>query len=332
MSVEVRPEDDPDRWNDLVRRSESATAFHLAEALDVLAGESDTDVHRLVGYKGEEPCGLFPVFTTAVGPVTVSTSPPPDLKIPYLGPTLLNLEGAKQRRRELRHGRFVDAAVEWLQREHDPSFTTVRTAPGYDDVRPFIWNDYEATPRYTYVVDLTRGADDLLSAFSSDARRNVTNDHDVDYEIVDGGSDGIDDIVAMVTDRHAEQDEPFPIDTAFVRRLHETLPNGVVRPQVCRCEGEFVGGQIHLEYDGTGIAWLAAADHDADVPVSDVLDWAYITGAIERGVETYDLAGANSRRLSRYKAKFASELTPYYRAERGSRPMILASRLYNRLR
>lgn len=330
MSVEVRRADGPGAWNDLVRQSDTTTAFHLAEALDVLAEESGTAVHRLVGYKGEEPCGLFPVFTTAVGPFTVSFSPPPDLKVPYLGPTLLNAGKMKRRRLELRHGRFIDAAIEWLQREHAPAFATVRTAPGYDDARPLLWNDYDATLRYTYLVDLTRGTDDLLGAFSSDARQNVTAASDADHEIVEAGPDGIADVVAAVTDRHAEQGESFPVDAAFVTRLYEALPDGVVRPLCCRCDGEFVGGKVVLEFGGTGLSWLTAADHEVDVPVSDVLDWTYITGAVDRGVETYDLVGANSRRLSRYKAKFAPELAPYYRAERGSRAMILASRLYDR--
>jgi hypothetical protein len=332
MSVEIRRADGAGRWNDLVRQSDDTTAFHLAEALDVLADESGSTVHRLVGYKGEEPCGLFPVFTTSVGPFALAFSPPPDLKVPYLGPALLNTGKLKRRRLELRHGRFIDAAVEWLRREHGPSFATVRTAPGYDDARPLIWNDYEATPRYTYLVDLTRGPEELLSSFSTDARRNVTATHDVDHDVVQGGHDGIDDVVAGATDRHAEQGEPFPIDAAFVRRLYDALPDGVMRPQLCLCDGDFVGGQLTLEFNGTGVSWLAVSDYEADLPVSDVLDWAYITDAADRGVETYDLAGANNRRLSRYKAKFAGELTPYYRAESGSRPMVLASRLYGRLR
>lgn len=331
MSIEIQRIDGPDAWNDLVTGANAATPFHLAEALDVIATESGTTLHRLAGYKGQEPCGVFPVFTKAIGPATVAFSPPPNLKIPYLGPALRIREQTKQRRRELRHSRFLDACVEWLDDEAAPVFTTGRTAPGYDDVRPFLWNDYDVTPRHTYVIDLTRGPDDLLAAFSSDARSNVTAEYDVDYTVAED-PDAIETLVQSVIERHREQGESFPIEPGFVRRLHEALPEGVVRPVVCRCDGEFAGGKVVLELGDAALAWLSVADRDAALPVTDTIDWWYITDAAERGVATYDLVGANNRRLSRYKAKFAPDLTPYYRVERGSWPTVTAAKLYNRFR
>lgn len=331
MSIEIRPLDDPDQWNDLVKRSNQSTAFHLAEALSVLADESNTTLDLLVGYKGEEPCGIFPAFSKQVGPFSVVFSPPPNLKVSYLGPSLITPAGMKQRRRELRHSRFIDAAVEWLRDERGYVFATGRTAPGYNDVRPFLWNEFEATPRYTYVVDITRDPDDLLAAFSTDARRNVTADYDIDFTIEKGGPDEIQTILTNVDARHAEQNEPFPIDGAFVTRLYEALPDGVVRPIVCRTNGQFVGGQVVLELGTQSIAWFGIADYDIDLPVTDLLDWDYITTAPERGVETYDLAGANKRRLSRYKSKFASELVPYYQIDDGNTASRIAATLYNKL-
>ncbi|EMA70663.1 hypothetical protein C461_00202 [Halorubrum aidingense JCM 13560] len=331
MSIDIRSLDDPSAWNSLVTTSEMATPFHLAEALDVLADESNTTVHRLVGYKGQEPCGAFPVFTKEVGPITVAFSPPPSLKVYYLGPVLLNVDKLKRRRRELRHSRFLDGCVEWLDAEHSPAFTTVRTGPRYDDVRPFIWNDYEATPRHTYVIDLEPGTDALLESFSSDARRNITTEYDVEYTITEDQR-GIEPLIRGATERHAEQGESFPIDAAFMRRLFEELPDGVVRPVVCRCDGEFAGGKILLELGDQAIDWISVADRDVEIPVTDLVDWWYITQAVDRGVESYDLAGANNRRLSRYKSKFAPELTTYYRADRGSWPALAAMKLYGKFR
>jgi len=121
------------------------------------------------------------------------------------------------------------------------------------------------------------------------------------------------------TERHAEQGESFPIDAEFMRRLFEELPDGTVRPVVvCRCEGEFAGGKILLELGDQAIDWISVADRDVDIPVTDLVDWWYITNAVDRGIESYDLAGANNPRLSRYKAKFAPDLATYYRTERGS--------------
>jgi len=319
---------DADSWNDLVTTAPDATGFHLAESLDVLADETDTTVYRLAGFKGEEPCGLFPVFVKSFGPVTTLFSPPPGVKVNYLGPLLVNADKLKQRRRELRHSRFVDACIEWLDSTVSPSFTTVRTTPGYADVRPFVWNDHDATPRYTYVVDTTRDPDDLLAAFSSDARRNITDDHDTDYEIRAEGADAIDDIVTGVIDRHAEQDESFPIGPTFVRELYEAAPDGVVTPITVRADGEFLGGHVLVELNDTCISWLGVSDLDHDLPITDLLDWHCIQRAHDAGYSGFDLAGANNRRLSEYKSKFAPTLVPYYRVESGSWPLRAAASVY----
>ncbi len=331
MSIDARLLDDPDRWNDLLDDAEHATAFHRAEALDVLADAANAECHRLVGYKGQEPVGLFPVFTISKGPVTAAFSPPPNLKIHYLGPTLMGHQSPKRRRREKQHRRFVEACLDWLDDAHAPKFTQIRTVPGYSDVRPFTWQDFEAVPRYTYVVDLTRGADDLLAAFSSDARKNITGDYDVSYTIEEAGTEGIEHVIEQVAARHDAQDEPFPVTASFVTDLYEALPDGMVRATVCRIDGEFVGGNVNVEHNGRAFNWLGGAKTDADLPVNDLVDWRFTENAIERGVHSHDLAGANNQRIAPYKAKFAPDLVPYYRLQASSPTMGVAARLYDAL-
>lgn len=328
MSIEVEAVDDPERWDDLLAVSDHPTGFHLDAALSVLERHSGATCHRLVGLKGEEPVGLFPVFTIRKGPALAAVSPPPNLKLPYLGPVVLNRHSPKRRRRDKQNRRFVDACVEWLDAEYGPNFTSIRTTPGYEDVRPFLWQEYRATPRYTYIVDIDRSTDDLLSAFSTDARRNVTNEYDVAYELREGGHDAIDHIVEQIQERHAEQGESFPLGAEVVHDLYDAAPDGVVRPYVCRVEGEFAGGTVNVEYGDRGLCWIGGAKTAADLPVNDLLDWSYITSAMDRGLSRYDLAGANNPRIATFKAKFAPDLVPYYRLENGSRTVSALAKLY----
>jgi len=331
MSIDARPLDDSDRWNDLLSDTDEATPFHRAEALDVLAEHANADCHRLVGYKGQEAVGLFPVFTLEKGPMTAAFSPPPNLKIHYLGPALRNAQSLKRRRRDKRHRRFVDACLDWVEERYEPQFTQVRTAPGYDDVRPFVWRDFDATPRYTYVVDFTRGEEDLLAAFSSDARQNVTSDYGADYEIREEGVGGVERIVEQIRARHEAQDEAFPITTSFVTDLYEALPEDVMRAYVCRIDGEFEGGLLDAGLGDRSFNWLGGAKTDSDVPVNDLLNWRFSRDSMERGVEWRDLAGANIPRIAQYKAKFAPELVPYYRLQDSTRAGDLAAKLYESL-
>jgi hypothetical protein len=332
MSIEVTAVDDPDEWNRLLDRADAPTPFHRYEALDVCADHADADLHALVGYKGQEPVGLFPIFALRTGPMVTAMSPPPRLKIPYLGPILLFAGSPKRRRREKQHRRFLESCLDWLQRECAPRFTNVRTAVGYRDARPFHWHDFEVTPRYTYLVDLTPGPEELLSRFSSDARRNVRAEYDADVVVEQGGTDVIDRIVRHSTERHAQQDEDFPVTTAFVADLYRRLPDGVVRPYQCLVDGEFATGVVDLEYAGRGHAWIGRAKSDCGLPVNDLLDWGVFRDSMERGVDDYDLVGANNERLSTYKSKFGPDLVPYYEVQRGPWALTMASKLYGYLK
>mgnify|MGYP002762049254 CR=1 FL=1 len=333
MSIEVRPVEDAEQWNGYLDHAPTPTPFHYAEVLDVLASAADATLHRLAGFKGQEPIGLFPVFEVERGPVTGVFSPPPELKVPYLGPTLVVRGDAPKRRRlDRQHHEFVERTLDHLSASIDPGFVQVRTPPGYDDVRPFSWRAYEADPRYTYVVDLTKSEEGLLASFSSDARRNVTDEYDTDFEIVAGDAADIERIVAQTAERHAEQDEPFPVDPAFVVDLYEAAPDGVVRPLVCRVDGEFASGTVCLETTDAAIRWVGSAKPSCDIPANDLIDWTYCRRAADRGVEAFDLAGANNPRIAEYKAKFAPDLVPYYRLKSASRTMDVAVSLYNKLR
>ena len=317
-----------EQWNRFVEQSPHGTVFHLPETLDVLARHSGTEVHRLVGYRGQEPIGVFPVFEMTKAGVTAVFSPPPGLLIPFLGPALLNFEKLKRRKVERRHVRFVEECLAWLESELGPRYVHLQSSPGYDDLRPFAWNDFTVAPSYTYRVDLSRHTDDLLQAFSSDARRNIRNADDGRYAIREGDWRTVRRIADRVAARYADQGEQYPLSTEFVQDVYAVLPDGRARPYECLIDGEFAGGVLTLEFDDVVFRWQAGTDLDVDLPVNDLLDWHLVAEGSARGRGHYDLVGANTPRLNDYKAKFAPELVPFYRAQRGSPDMKLLAALY----
>ena len=334
--IEVREADadDLERWNGYVERSPHGNPFHTYEALQVMAKHSRSKLHPLVGFKGQEAVGIFPIFEITKGPVSAVFSPPPGLLASYLGPALLNMDKLKQRKAERRHKRFVNGCMDWLDAEIDPKYMHVRTDGRYGDLRPLLWQGFRASPRYTYVVDLTVGEDALFDGFSSDARSNIRSGRDADVDLVveEGGRSDIRRIISKVQSRYDAQDKQYPLTADFVVDLYEATPPGTVRPYVCRVDGEFQGGMIALEDDDTIYRWQGGAKHDADLPINDIVDWRIITDAIDRGIETYDLVGANKERLCGYKAKFSPTLRTYYEMERGTRSMNVVSNLYKRFR
>ena len=336
MSIEVTSAetDDLERWDSYVERSAQGWLFHQLSALRTQADHAGGELHLLVGHKGQEPVGIFPVFELRKGPIPTAFSPPPDLRVPTLGPALLNMDKLKRRKAERRHRQFVEGCLEWMADEIGPWYAHVRTATEYPDLRPFIWEGAEVSLNHTYAVDLSREADDLLAAFSRDARSNVTGEYDTPYTVDIAGRDALGDILEQVRERYRAQGKSFELPTGFVLDLYDALPEGQVRPYVLSVDGSFVGGIVALRYGETVARWQGGVrtDTDVDLPVNDLLDWAVMRDGVAEGLAWYDLVGADTPRLNEYKAKFDPELHTVHGVETGARPVIELAHAYERVK
>ncbi|WP_123539017.1 lipid II:glycine glycyltransferase FemX [Halosimplex salinum] len=316
MSIEISrlTSEAYDEWDRAVERSPETTIFHRSEVLEQLAEYTDAELHLLVGYKGQEPVGVLPLFELEKGPIRAAFSPPPAASVEYLGPARLNMAKLSRRKAERRHQRFLDACFEYVDETINPAITRIDTGPDYDDVRPFQWEGYSVVPEYTYVVELT-DEDDLLSRFSSDARGNIRDSYDADFVIEQGRKHALGLIVDQVQRRYRDQDHPVTLPSPFIERLFEALSADEFRPYVCRVDGEFVGGILVVADGDTVYRWIGGVrpERDVDFPVNDLLDWRVMTDAIADGRERYDLVGAGAERVNEYKAKFDPDLMTSYR-------------------
>lgn len=332
MSIEVTELtelDDRTAWNDYVSRTAHASPFHFRESLELVAGLTDTDLRLLVGFKGQEPVGLVPLFEGSKGPLRTVVSPPYGPEVFYLGHVMLHSEGVKERRRERTNRRFVDGCVDWIRTHLEPDLINLRTLDRETDLRSFRNRGFDIDPYYTYVVELDRSSDDLVAGFSRDARSNVRNTDESRYEIEIEGKAACRRINRAVARRFEEQGMEYPVTESFAADLYERLPDGTVRPYVCRVDGEFAGGVVALAHGDTVYRWMGGTKTRGDVPANDLLDWRIMVDGIERGEARYDLVGANSSRLSKYKSKFGGELTAYHRVLWRSRRARLASTVRN---
>ena len=334
--IEIVEERDPQTFEAVLDRSPHGNPLHRYEALEVLERYSNATAHPLVGYEGDEPVGIFPAFEVRKAGVKAAFSPPPYLWVQYLGPVVAD-EGLGQQEEfdrrgfEARHLEFVEACLDWLDAEVNPRYVHVHTDPDYADPRAFEGNDFDVRPRYTYEVDLTLDRDDLLMTFASDARSNVRSGEDYEYEVREGDADDAAWIIEQVEQRYAEQGKSYGLPPRMAAELYDRLPDGAIRPYVVSVEGEPKGGMVAPDDGETVYRWQGGAKTDADAPVNDLLDWHIMCDAMERGVETYDLVGAENERINRYKSKFNPELSAYYTLERSSKPFQFAAGVYDQL-
>ncbi|WP_148414206.1 GNAT family N-acetyltransferase [Haloferax sp. KTX1] len=332
MTIEIAEFDhgDRDEWDTYVERSSQASFFHQYEALRLQAKHSNSTLHLLVGFKTEEPVGLFPVFEIRKGLVKTAFSPPPHIGVPYLGPVMLDAGNIKSRKFERRRNQFIDGCTAWIDEHIGPNYTHVRVGDYYTDMRTFLWGGCDVSPKYTYNVDLTRDENELLMSFSRSARRNIRDGRKLVSDIEEGDRDDICSILTLVKDRYEEQDLSFDVPPQFVMDLYDSLPAGQIRPYVFRYDGTFVSGILALQYGDTLYRWLGGVrpQRDFGIDVNDLLDWRIMRDGMDAGMRRYDLVGANNHRLNRYKSKYNPELVTFYQIEHGALPVRTIAHLY----
>ncbi|ELY45809.1 lipid II:glycine glycyltransferase FemX [Natronorubrum tibetense] len=334
MSIDIDTLEPTEReqWDDYVEQSPMGTFFHRYDVLEVIERHASAELHPLVGYKGQEPVGIFPVFEIRKGGVSTAFSPPPGLGLPFLGPAHLNENKLKRRKLEQRRKRFVDGCLEWIDEVSGPRYTRICTSVTYDDPRPFSWNDYDTRPLHTYLLDLDRDEEQLKRSFSKSLRRYLDPDDSDRFSIEEGGTDAIGFIHEQIRSRYEAQGRRYRVPLEFLTDLFESLPDGRVRPYVADVDGERASGIIVFEGQSTIYYSEGGGKPDVEYPINDLLHWRIIRDAKDRGVETYDLHGADSPRICEYKSKFNPDLGTYYELENGTPLMNVVSNLYQKYR
>lgn len=323
-----------DEW-DSALPDEGFEPFHTAEALRVLDDHTDEQLQLFAGFNGDRPVGLFPVFGRSVRVGTVLTSPPPEMGVGRLGPIVMPAS-PKRRKREKLNGEFASLVIDETNADATTSLLRVITGTGYEDPRPFVWNGFDVETLWTYRLDVSNcSPDELLTGASKSLRREIRDASALDITVERAGLDGARAVYEETRRRYAEQGRTLPLKWSYVRDLVDALSDvDRARVYVARDEdGRFLSGITVLYSNDAGYFWQGGARsvHDG-VAVNGLLHWRVLEDIADdpprESVTTYDLQGANTERLCRYKSKFGAELVPYYLVETGGASMAAAKRAY----
>ncbi|WP_323192754.1 GNAT family N-acetyltransferase [Halostella sp. PRR32] len=321
-----------DQWADALP-SGGFDVFHTPEALRVLDDHAPGTMTLLGGFKGQQSVALFPAFVRKRSVGRAVTSPPPSMSVPHMGP-IINPNSPKQRKREKLNRKFARGVLDELDASSAQTLFRVVTTPGYGDPRPFDWADLSVEPGFTYRLHLDgRSLDDVMSSFSSSLRRDIRKAKESDAEISVEGVTAARTVFDRMVNRYDENDDTLPITWPFMRDLVDALDDRCRVYVVRTPDGEFLSGIVTLFSNDTAYFWQGGARADYDgVSVNSLLHWAIIEDIVEDpeldSVHQYDLVGANTERLCKYKAKFGAQLHPYYVVESAGPSMEIAKRAY----
>jgi hypothetical protein len=307
--------------------------FHLPGALRVLADHTDADLELYAGYKGDQPVALLPVFVTRPPVGTVVQSPPPSLGVPRLGPVLMP-NSPKKRKREKLNQTFTEAVAEHFSVDSPLTLLRLVCNASYTDPRPYAWLDLRTETLFTYCLDIDgTDLDSIRSEFSSSLRREIRDAADLDVSVELEGMEGVREIHEDTASRFAEQDESYTRSWDYVRDLAETLDDRCRAYVVRGPDGEYISGITVLYSNDMAYFWQGGTRGTYEgTSVNSLVHWHIIediaAGDPIDSVSQYDLMGANTERLCRYKSKFGADLVPYYLVETESASMDVAKRAY----
>jgi hypothetical protein len=318
-------------WADVLP-ADGFEVFHHPDALAVVGEHAQGELRLLGGFKGDQPVGLLPLFVRELPLATAVFSPPPSMGIPRLGPLVMP-NSPKQRKRERVNRRFTEAVMDEVGSDGTGTLRRLQCPVGYDDPRPLAWTGLQLEPAFTYLVGTDGDADAVMRRFSKSLRREVRALQDADVTVTVGGLDAARTVYDDLSDRYEEQGETFALEWPYVRDLVEALgeraPVYVARDP----EGEFLGGIIVLYSNDAAYFWQGGARATYEThSVNSLLHWADLeelaTDPPVPSATDYDLVGANTERLCRYKSKLGGRTVPYYVAETTGLRMSLAKRAY----
>lgn len=304
--------------------------FHAPAALSVLDDHAPGDLHLLGGYKGQQVVGLLPAFVRSTPAGRAVVSPPPGMMVPRLGPLVMPAS-PKRRKRERVTRRFVEGVLDELSVGGRLTVTRIVAPAEYRDPRPFDWQSMSVSPAFTYRVDAS-DPESTKAAFSKSLRRNLRDARDLGVT-VERADDCTAAVYGDVRDRYEDQGDPFRITREYVTDLVDALGDRA-RTFVARDPGgEYLSGVVALYSSDAAYFWLGGAKTTYEgTSVNGLVHWRILRDVAEDPpVDTateYDLVGANTERLCKYKAQFGGRLVPYYVAESGGALTPLAKTVY----
>ena len=262
-------------------------------------------------FRGEEPVCLFPLFYKSYGGLKAVFSPPLQTNVPYLGPAFS--EGYYSLRQRRKEG-YLNDAVEEVSRELarlSPSYVSVDAAPGFDDVRPFLWSGYDVDVKYTYVIDLAKPLDRIWEGFDASCKKRIRRCERTAPEIRRSADTRAFYRIMDERLRLKGQSSVYGSQShEYLRDILTAFPENVKMHFLH--DAGVSGVQVTCEYRDTLLLWLGSANGH----YNEYLIWELIKRAKAAGLRRFEIYDGHTRRLTPFKAKFGPALEKCYSVSR----------------
>ena len=312
-AYEIRLVDDLALWDHFVQTSWGGSPFSTTTWLRCAAHALGGKPAHIGVFKGSQiVAGLAALTTKHRGIERVET---PELT-PHTGFLMAPVESKGPAKIEAECHRFSELLIRYLQRYDHMRITHT---PALNDIRPFIWANWQTRVRYTYQMDLSN-LEALWERVERRTRTAIRKAEKLGYTVIQ--TDDIELLCrqyGMIYERHGAA---APISPEVVRRFVESAQSsGQARLLAAQSpQGETASIVAFVEGPSMAYAWVAGADpqHNSSGATS-LLYWRYFQQCTQ---PRFDFVGANLPAVAFFKRGLGGDLIPYYATEYFATPWL----------
>ena len=205
--------------------------------------------------------------------------------------------------------RVMRTLAEYLNKNFAGAYVDIAFPPEIQDIQPFLQAGFKPEIGYTYRLDLAPNERELLSAFSSERRKNVRDAENSDLQVELNSNP--DEVVALVKDTLQRSGLKYDCEilrrmintdwtfTVSIRQKSELLATAVVAFDT-NCAYYIAGGTVrNLSNNGAGAYAL----------------WMAIQESKRRNVPRFDFCGSSVPSIESFFRGFGGELIPFFRVK-----------------
>jgi len=334
VELKVAKEEDAELWDRLVESSPHGTIFHTWKWLKIAEKHTNSKLYPLIGYKGTEPVGIFPLFFQRKAFLKMVFSPPPHTAIPYLGPVFVDYDKLKQFKKETNFVEFQKGVDEFMNDKLRANYINISLPPGLLDPRPFKWAGYSVEPRFDYRIELSKGIDHMWYQLKKRTRQHINQAIRAGVSVEEGHKEELKIIYELMIKRYAEQSKIVTVPKEYLLDLYEFFSQNM-KILVVKHNGEILSGAIDVYYKDKVISWIGNPKPSVKITLSpnDLLNWEEMKCGYKYGFRHYETVGAaGNERLHSYHSKFNPELLVRFSVKKFTFVTQLLERTYVRLK
>ena len=312
--IKVRKIVDNALWDQFVKNSPHGTVMSTSAWLQAGADAQGGNAVKVGVWDGENLIAGVSYVEVFKGPFKKATTP---VLTPY-GGFIYNIDsditGSGQ---GSLHLLCAEKLVSFLEKNYHYIFL-VHT-PAFFDIRPFSWQNWNESVRYTYRMDIT-DTEALWNKFRKGLKSKIRQ---AEKSVEVGGSISAEQIGEIYSRLYRDRGKISPVpDKLFTSMIKNLIKSGLVKVTSAReINGKIIASLVVTYDEKTIYTWSYGTIPEKNYTGADSL---LIWNAIQLYSKTHqklDMVGANIPSIAFFKKGFGGLLTPYYVTEHYSSPI-----------